>query len=534
MAQRGEGQGLQIAVISFAMLTIILAITTYVFYAQSASAAKDVEAKTKTFNDKDAENNKLLYRNAAMRLVLGLGGVTKDEVKLAESKARGEDAEVKEILSNFDSDMALIGDQVAPGGTPNYRTFNTNLLAALNKKNASVADAVDQLKNMQLAKDKSALAEKARADTAVAASDSAIADYAKQTQAFADDRTKMEEQGKQLASRISTDATKSKTEIQRVSDEKDLFVKQNAGLKQMNTILKERQEAIDKDRADFTENPDGQITRVNQNQQLVWIDRGRADGLLRQTTFSVYDHNERGISDTKPKGRIEILTVGDRISEARILEDKPSNPIIAGDIIETPAWSPGQRIHFALAMKMDVNKDRIDDYDMVKSVIQMNGGVIDAELRVDPTGKIVRNGDISVETRYFVEGERPSEATAPELLKQYNAFDQDRERFTVKKISVETLLALMGWRAEEKTVDLGGSRGGFMKRSPGKTQPTTGTASPDGAPAGDGGATPAAPASDPFGAPAAPAPAAPVADPFGAPAAAPPAAADADPFATPK
>ena len=42
MAQRGEGQGLQIAVISFAMLTIILAITTYVFYAQSASASKDV------------------------------------------------------------------------------------------------------------------------------------------------------------------------------------------------------------------------------------------------------------------------------------------------------------------------------------------------------------------------------------------------------------------------------------------------------------------------------------------------------------
>ncbi len=530
MAQRGEGQGLQIAVISFAMLTIILAITTYVFYAQSASASKDVEAKTKTLNDKNAENNKLMYRNAAMRLVLGLGGVTKEEVELAKSKAGGDDAEVKEILDNFTSDMALVGDQVAAGGTSNYRTFTTNLLAALNKKNASVADAVDQLKNMQLAKDKAALAEKARADTAVAASDSAVADYAKQTQAFADDRTKMEEQGKQLASRISTDAAKTKTEIQRVNDEKDLFVKQNSQLTAVNKRYQERQEEIANNLVNFTENPDGKITRVNQNQQLVWIDRGRADGLLRQTTFSVYDHNERGISDTKPKGRIEILTVGDRISEARILEDKPANPIIAGDIIETPAWSPGQRIHFALAMKMDVNKDRIDDYDMVKSIIQMNGGVIDAELRVDPTGKIVRNGDISVETRYFVEGERPSEATSPDLMKQYNAFDQDRERFTVKKISVENLLALMGWRAEEKTVELGGSRGGFMKRSPGKTQPAT-TASPDGAPASEGGATPAAPASDPFGAPA---PAAPAADPFGAPAAASPAAADADPFAAPR
>ena len=32
-------------------------------------------------------------------------------------------------------------------------------------------------------------------------------------------------------------------------------------------------------------------------------------------------------------------------------------------------------------MKMDINKDRIDDYEMVKNIIKMNGGVIDAELQ---------------------------------------------------------------------------------------------------------------------------------------------------------
>ena len=102
---------------------------------------------------------------------------------------------------------------------------------------------------------------------------------------------------------------------------------------------------------------------------MVWIDRGRADGLLRQTTFSVYDHNESGISSTKPKGRIEVLTVGENQSEARILQDSPANPIIGGDIIDTPAWSPGQRIHFALAMKMDINKDRVDDALPVHAVL---------------------------------------------------------------------------------------------------------------------------------------------------------------------
>jgi hypothetical protein len=86
----------------------------------------------------------------------------------------------------------------------------------------------------------------------------------------------------------------------------------------------------------------------------------------------------------------------------------------------------------------------------------------------------------------------------------------------------------MGWRAEERTVQLSGSSGSFQKRSPGKTQPTTST---EAAPASEGAApAPSAAPVDPFGAPAAAAPA----DPFGAPAAPKTPAADADPFAVPK
>jgi hypothetical protein len=214
------------------------------------------------------------------------------------------------------------------------------------------------------------------------------------------------------------------------------------------------------------------------------------------------------------------------MSEARILDDKPSKPIIAGDVIESPAWSPGQRVHFAMAMKMDINKDRIDDFEKVKSIIEMNGGMVDAWLRVGPDGKIDRHGEIGVNTRYFVQGEIPSEATTADLQKQFNAFDADRERFNVKKIPLQDLLAMMGWRADEKTVELAGSRGAFMKRSPGKAEPA---ATPADAPASEGTTpAPAAAPVDPFGTPA---PAGPAVDPFGAPPAAKPA--DADPFGSP-
>ncbi len=159
---------------------------------------------------------------------------------------------------------------------------------------------------------------------------------------------------------------------------------------------------------------------------------------------------------------------------------------------------------------------------MVKNIILMNGGVIDAELRPDGT----RVGNLSVATRYFVEGERPSELTSPELIKLYSTFETDRLTHGIEKISVEKLLSLMGWRAEERTVELAKSRAGgeFRNRSPGKTQPAgkAAKATDSTAPAG--------------GAPASTPPAAGGVDPFAIPASTPPAAtppAAADPFATP-
>jgi hypothetical protein len=529
MAAR-EGQGLQIAVITFAMLTIILAITTYIFYAQSQTAQKDLDAKVKSVAEKQKENDKLMARVTAMNYVLGLKGVGLPEVDVAKSKAV-DDPDVKEILDSFTSDMALLGEQVAPDGPRNYRTFGTILLAALNKKNASVSDANAQIRAAQQAKDNFEKSEKARTDEAVAMADKAAKDTAAQLATFNEDRARAEEEKKKLADQNSAGGARAKAEIDKVAGERDAYAKQYQ--QQQGTIRSQldKLKEYEKERASLFESPDGHIKLVNQRQRLVWIDAGRADGLLRQTTFKVYDHDENGVTNAKHKGRIEVVSLGDHLSEARILEDTPANPIIAGDLIHTPAWSPGQRVHFALAMKMDINKDRIDDYEMVKNVILMNGGVIDAELRPDGT----REGEITVNTRYFVQGEKPSELTTEDMRKQFNAFDLDRERHGVEKISVEKLLSLMGWKAEEKIVELAGARGGDFrsKRAPGKTQPVGSEAAPTPAPSSPAPATNV----DPFAgtAPAAPAAApAPAADPFAVPATGKAAPPEADPFAVPK
>jgi hypothetical protein len=526
MASR-EGQGLQIAVILFAMLTIILAITTYIFYAQSQTAYKEKDDSVAKQRDLQNQNNKLLYRVLALKYTLGLGGVTIDQIEAAKGTAGGaEDPEVTEVMNAFNADMAAFGDQAAEVGARNYRTLPPYLIAAIQKKSVSVVDANEQTTTITTAKDNSEKTEKARADQAVAARDAAGEDLKKEQTSYADEKDRINKEKDALAAQLADKDKKTKGDIDRVSKERDGAIAQLTQVTQTVTAMKSRLDEVKDTQVDLFENPDGKITWVNQRQRLVWINLGRGDGMLRQTTFSVYDHDVNGISNAKPKGRIEVVRLSDEhIAECRILEDSAANPILPNDIIHTPSWSPGQRIHFAMAGFMDIDKDGINDYDLVRNIITLNGGVIDAELKEDGT----RVGAITVNTRYLVLGDRPTERTTNDkVLKEFTNIQGEVQRFGTDIIPVQKLLSQMGWKAEERTVELAGAKGGteFRTRKPGQKPAAPAVGAP---PAGAPG-TPAAPVVDPFAAPmpAAPAPA----DPFAAPVAAPaPAPAPVDPFA---
>ena len=106
MAQRGEGQGLQIAVISFAILAIVLAGMSFFFFSSAKTAQKDLEAKNKTVMDQQKQINLLMYKVDAMSYVLGVDSKTLQDVDVSKSKAGGDDAKVKEVLDTFASDVA--------------------------------------------------------------------------------------------------------------------------------------------------------------------------------------------------------------------------------------------------------------------------------------------------------------------------------------------------------------------------------------------------------------------------------------------
>jgi len=514
MASR-EGQGLQIAVILFAMLTILLAVTTYVFYAQTGTLDAAKKKAEEAASQERASALKASYQLKALQMMMGLENIDQGQVDAA---ATGVDAptveKVKKWRDDFARDMTLFGENVGAEGAKNYRTLPLYLLGEINKKNSSVVAANSLADGYKKQKDADVATERDRVKQAETARDTASADLDKERQAFNTDRTKLTQDKEKLAGDLEKKDKVAKKQSEDQAAKIASISGQVSNLLGLTEAQKSRINELTKETGLTLENPDGKVIWVDQKQRLVWINLGYADGLNRQTTFSVFDQEQTSIFDkTKrgleqaaaassesdgvkknklaAKGRIEVVrVVGEHQAECRMLEDSPANPILPGDWIQTPIWSPGQVTHFALVGFMDIDGDGQNDRDLVRNIIKLNGGVIDAELLDDGTRL---PGKMSVNTRYLVSGSRPNEKTTVDAerggkyLKEYNKLMQEKNEFGVDEISVQELLDQMGWRAEERTVQIGnGGSGNFRKRTPGQKS------APASAPAAAPAASPAA------------------------------------------
>ena len=200
----------------------------------------------------------------------------------------------------------------------------------------------------------------------------------------------------------------------------------------------------------------------------MYLNLGSDDALQRQTTFSVYDVDENNLARSSPKGSIEVTRVtGSHLAEARILEDSPTDPIISGDMIYSPLWQAGKPVHFALAGRMDANGDGTADGELIKNLISINGGEVDAI--VDANG--VRTGEISIETRYLVIGKSPSRRSNEDGAREYSRLRDEAESYGVTELSLDRFLADMGYKAVGRVVTLGSGASDSDFRSDRQRQP---------------------------------------------------------------
>ncbi len=330
MAAR-ENQGLQIALIIFVMLTIMLSVTTFIFF-------RNFQFEQQKYKEEQAASTKLkgdvqtLQADRA-KFVQYLGGYSANEKEAT-------------ITENLDKDMKAaqaLGVGNLPEEQRNYRKLVDSQQGIIRAKNSDMSKQAAELRDAKdtLAKKTKDFADerqKLETDKENAVKDYLAAHDQIQKQLTDVRATEGELTAKNAANAKELENVKSQAQA-KIGDLEKALTKTETHVTQLQTHLNEVE-------TEFNVNatPQGKITWVNQRDNIVYIDLGSDDRLHKRVTFSVYDpittdvsaHSPKNPAVTKAvsKGAIEVINLtGPHTAECRILRDSPSHPLLPGDII---------------------------------------------------------------------------------------------------------------------------------------------------------------------------------------------------------
>jgi DNA-binding protein H-NS len=439
-----ENQGLQISLIIFVMLTVVMSVMTFVFFRKYDDAYSKAREATDHAIKSDAAKEDLASECKDLKHMIGY----------PPTKSK------QEMARQFEEDMKPFAHW--PEDVRYYSTINTQLLATLKAKDNEIAarDRKLEQQKMEYAQhEETWKGQIATFEKAATEAGSKLVDVTKEAD---QGRQETMEQQQKLTAVLDNakkimreENEKSKEEIQKLHGTIDQY----AGI---NVTLNRKLGSYTRT---YPDRFCGEIRFVNQHEGTVWIDRGWADGLDRQVTFSVYSGDATDLAKAAKKASIEVTKVTDEhVAMARILDDKSTDPIVPGDKLFTPAWAPGEQKHFALVGFLDLNGDGRDDHQGVKNLILLHRGVIDCD--VDEKGK--RTGEMTVNTNYLIRGETPTEKGQPEVMTAYTHLTTEADRLGVRTISLSDLKEQMGYRNQSPVKRFGaaGPAGAAVPASP--------------------------------------------------------------------
>ena len=460
MAAR-DNQGLQIAVILMVMMVVGLGITTGVFY----------NANLKAQTEADEAKSQSQQYSSQLRQIQG------DLNRLKVIIGHTEETAMDEIETQFTSDVAaFVADE---NGTPadvqalNYRKIPVELRNKYSTLEQQLSSAREQITALQAERDSirstadSAVAKaKAEKDAADANLRKLTAEYQSARQSLQDDQKKV------LASKQAIEGQVAKVTAQ-FTQEKKVMEKDNDDLQKLVEGLKKVTQDL---QPKITDRPDGKVVWSNQREKTVWINLGSQDMLRPQMTFSVYPVGQENLADAQAKASIEVTKIHDgHQAEARITNFDSTNPVMPGDTIFTPTWTPGHPEKFAVVGFIDIDGDDKDDTEDLRQLIETAGGQVAAY--VDETGSI--KGALTPDIRYLILGERPTEKTSEGGLAAYSQMNEAARANGIQPIRVDQFIDWAGYVGAEELVRLNAAskleeleaqaekeKAGFQKRRP--------------------------------------------------------------------
>lgn len=460
MASR-DNQGLQIAVILTVMLAVGLGITTGVFYNANAKAQADADAANQRAQSETAKARDYLMERNRLKVLIG----------------HSEETIMEDIEKQFAADVAsFIADE---NGTPadlqamNYRKIPQELRTKYSSLEQQLATARAEQAKLQADLTTVRTTTTEQIEKAIAQQNQYSEELDKARKEYLTSRQSLQDQQKKVL------AEKQAIEGQ-VAQVKSASEQEKRALQKTIDDLNRTTEGflatVEGLKPSINDRPDGQIVWANQREKTVWINLGSADMLRPQMTFSVYERGESNLADATRKATIEITAIHERHqAEGRITEMSSSNPVMPGDAIFTPVWTPGRPEQFALVGFIDIDGDDRDDTQQLRQIIETAGGKVAAY--VDEQGKI--QGEITPDVRFLIRGDRPTERSSEGALQAYTQMSETARRVGVEDLRVDRFINWAGYVGAEELVRLNAAsrleemeaqaekeRAGFQPRRP--------------------------------------------------------------------
>lgn len=460
MASR-DNQGLQISLILLVMMVVGLGIVAGVFYNANSKAQADAKQANNAAQTAQSSQREAMANLNRLKVMIG----------------HTEETTMEEVETQFQNDLAtFVADE--NGAAPeeqamSYRKIPVELRNKYATLEQQLASAREQINTITAERDAARAEKDSSVAQAVAAKDDAEAKLRDLTASYHTERTALQNQQKEVlaaktsiegqVAQVKATAATEKQGFQKTITEQQTLID---GLKKVAADLKPQ----------LGDRPDGKIVWSNPRDKTVWVNLGSADMLRPQMTFSIYPFGQESLVDSEPKATIEITRIHSaNQAEARITKSDVGNPVMPGDTIFTPVWTPGRSEKFAIVGFIDLDGDDKDDSNQLRDIIETAGGEVVAY--VDDKGDV--KGSLSTEVRYLILGDRPTDKTSEGGLAAYTTMSETARNNGVAAIRVDQFIDWAGYVGAEELVRLNaGSRleeleaakekeeAGFQKRRP--------------------------------------------------------------------
>ncbi len=317
-----ETPGLQVALIIFVMLTIVLGVTSFIFFSQYREAVLAAKASQQQSQEHLAEVQAMSQQVAALKdWMSGRENIALDDLQEDNEKDMTNIAAYPQDIRCYHTALAF--QQHAMGDA------NAELVEC--KEAAQQRD--DYIQTWEGTKTPQVERHAEAARKAMEEASARAAEFRRRRQEITAEYKSMYQGLQEIHRRANAErAEAEKRHAQLAKAHEKLTWDYKLLLDKYKRLL---------GRHGGEKIPQGRVVRVSSQLRTAWIDLGRADSLPRRTEFDVYPGSAFQLAPAEKKGEIEVTKVlEDHLAEACVTKDEISDPIIGGDKIHSQTWDP--------------------------------------------------------------------------------------------------------------------------------------------------------------------------------------------------